>query len=164
MWRPVLLSPLCGRSYLQIMKAGLFSLTLIAAVAGCYESVPVQTAVPKAGSEVEVRLTDTGRSSLREVVGPGAATVRGHYQTSPDDSLRLSVLGVTRLNGQEDFWKGEPVGLSRSDIALLSERRMSKPKTGAVLVLSALAVGLVKIGFENIGNSSGTRQPPPAGQ
>lgn len=137
---------------------------LIVILTGCYESIPVGTMSPRAGSEVEVRLTDTGRSSLREVVGPGAEIVRGHYQSSPTDSLRLSVLGVTRLNGQEDFWKGEPVGFSRSDIALVSERRISKPKTGAVLALSALAVGLVKLGFENIGNSSGTGQPPPGGK
>jgi hypothetical protein len=146
------------------MTARRFVPLLIVILTGCYESVPVGTLPPKAGSEVEVRLTDTGRSSLREVVGPGATSVRGHYQAGPTDSLRLSVLGVTRLNGQEDFWKGEPVGFSRSDIAVLSERRISKPKTGAVLALSAIAVGLVKLGFENVGNSSGTGQPPPAGQ
>ena len=101
---------------------------------------------------------------MREVVGPGATMVRGHFQMSPKDSLRISVLGVTRLNGQEDFWKGEPVEFSRTDVALVSERRISKPKTGAVLALSALAVGLVKVGFERIGSSSGTRQPPPVGQ
>ena len=145
------------------MKAAKLS-ALLVVLTGCYESVPVQTATPRAGSEVEVRLTDTGRSSLREVVGPGAATVRGHFQESPKDSLKLSVLGVTRLNGQEDFWKGEPVGFSKSDIAVLSERRISKPKTGAVLALSAIAVSLVKLGFENIGNSSGTGQPPPGGK
>ena len=105
-----------------------------------------------------------GRSSLREIVGPGAATVRGHYQASQGDSLRLSVLGVTRLNGREDFWKGEPVGFSKSDIATVSERRISKPKTGVVLAVSALAVGLIKVGFENVGNTSGTKQPPPSGQ
>ena len=146
------------------MAASRLSAALTLVLTGCYVSVPVESTVPRAGSEVEVRLTDTGRSSLREIVGPGAATVRGHFRESPKDSLQLSVLGVTRLNGQEDFWRGEPVGLSRSDIAVLSERRLSKPKTGAVLALSALAVGLVKLGFENIGNSSGTGQPPPGGK
>lgn len=146
------------------MTAGKLSALLVVVLTGCYESIPVGTTTPRAGSEVEVRLSDTGRSSLREVIGPGAATVRGHFQESPKDSLRLSVLGVTRLNGQEDFWKGEPVGFSRADIAVVSERRISKPKTGAVLALSAVAVGLVKLGFENIGNSSGTGQPPPGGK
>ena len=146
------------------MATARLSAALILALTGCYVNVPVESAVPRTGSEVEVRLTDAGRSSLREVVGPGAASVRGHYRESPKDSLQLSVLGVTRLNGQEDFWKGEPVGLSRSDIAILSERRLSKPKTGAVLALSAVAVGLVKLGFESIGNSSGTGQPPPGGK
>lgn len=134
------------------------------AVMGCYQTVPVLSSVPRAGSEVEIRLTDTASKSLREVVGAGVTTVRGHYQGSTADTLRLSVLGVKRRNGSEDFWKGEPVGLLKSDIATLGERKLSRTKTGAVIAVGAVALSLIKLGFEGKTNTTGTRQPPPSGQ
>ena len=68
------------------------------------------------------------------------------------------------MNGHEDFWKGEPVGLSKADIATLEERKLSPVKTGAVLALGALSLSLVKLGFEGKKNSGGTQHPPPTGQ
>ena len=131
---------------------------------GCYQTVPLVSPTPRAGAEIEVRLTDRGSSTLRELVGAGATTVRGHYEGESADTLRLAVLGVTRRNGQEDFWKGEPVGLLKSDIATLGERRISTARTSVVVALGAVAAFLVKLGFEGKTNTGGTRRPPPPPQ
>ena len=162
--RPGSLSSPRALSYLVDMVARQFSGLLVLTLMGCYQTVPVASSAPRAGSEIEIRLTDNGSASLRELVGAGVTTVRGNYQGSSADTLRLNVLGVTRRNGSEDFWKGEPVGLLKADIATLGERKLSRARTGAVVAVGAIALSLIKLGFEGKTNTTGTPRPIPSGQ
>jgi hypothetical protein len=131
---------------------------------GCYQTVPLVSSTPPAGAEVEVRLTDAASSSLGQLMGPGAETVRGHFEGSAADTIRLSVIGVTRRDGREDFWKGEHIGLSRSDIATMGQRKISRERTGVLIAAGVAALGLVKLGFDGRTNTTGTRRPPPPTQ
>jgi hypothetical protein len=136
---------------------GVFCLMLM----GCYETVPITAAAPRAGGEVEVRLTDRASNAMTQLVGDRVAAVRGHYAGASADTIRLNVLGVTRRDGREDFWKGEPLGIARADIATLSERKLSRPRTVGVVALAVVGATLVKLGLDGRTNTTGTRIPPP---
>jgi hypothetical protein len=128
---------------------GVFCLMLM----GCYETVPITAAAPRAGGEVEVRLTDRASNAMTQLVGDRVAAVRGHYAGASADTIRLNVLG--------DFWKGEPLGIARADIATLSERKLSRPRTVGVVALAVVGATLVKLGLDGRTNTTGTRIPPP---
>lgn len=139
-------------------------LALAAAAAGCYQTVPVTSPAPRPGIEVEARITDTGSAALGQLLGEGVETVRGNYEGTSADTIRLRVLAVTRRNGREDFWQGEPVGLSRADIATLGERKLSRSRTAGAAAIAVLVAALVKLGFDGKTNTTGTRNPPPSTQ
>jgi hypothetical protein len=111
-----------------------------------------------------VQLTDAGSENLARFVGPRATEIRGRYLGSSPDTLRVAVLGVTMRNEEERFWQQEQLGIPRSAIATLRERRLSRPRTAGVVALAAATAILVKIGFGGSPHSSGSHQGPPAGQ
>lgn len=138
-------------------------IVLLAAV-GCYDAFPLVTPAPQPGRELVVQLTDAGSENLARFVGPRATEIRGRYLGSSPDTLRVAVLGVTMRNEEERFWQQEQLGIPRSAIATLRERRLSRPRTAGVMVLLAAAAALVKIGFDGSPGTSGSHQGPPAGQ
>ena len=154
----------CDTLYLEYVITRRLSGIVLFASLGCYAAVPLTTPAPQTGSEVVVQLTDAGSESLARLVGPRATEIRGHYLASPPDTLRVAVLGVTTRNEEERFWQHEPLGIPRSAIATLRERRLSTPRTAAVVALAAAAAVLVKIGFGGSPGTTGSHQGPPAGQ
>lgn len=131
---------------------------------GCYAAVPLDTPAPQPGRELVVQLTDAGSENLARFVGPRATEIRGRYLGGPPDTLRVAVLGVTMRNEEERFWQEEQLGIPRTAIATLRERRLSRPRTAGVVMLAAAAAFLVKLGFDGSPGSSGSHQGPPAGQ
>jgi hypothetical protein len=148
---------------LRIVKAiGLFALTFLAA-GGCYKSVPLASSPLREGSELEVRLIDSRAPVLADLVGNRATVVRGRYLGTTADSLRLGVLGITKQDGTEDFWKGERVALSRADIATINVRKLSGSRTAMLLAVSGVGLYFAKLGFEGRTNSTNGKRFPPAG-
>lgn len=140
------------------------SLMFLLVSVGCYAAVPIDTSAPQPGRELVVQLTDSGSANLARLVGPRATEIRGRYLGSSPDTLRVAVLGVTIRNEEERFWQQEQIGIPRSAIATLRERRLSRPRTAGVVVLAAAAAFLVKLGFDGSPGSSGSHTGPPAGQ
>lgn len=137
---------------------------IVLASLGCYQAVPLSTPAPELGREVVVQLTDAGSEHMARLVGPRATEIRGRYIGSSTDTLRVEVLGVTMRNEEERFWQREHLGIPRSAVATLSERRFSRSRTAGVVALAAAAAFLVKLGFDGSAGSSGRRQGPPSGQ
>jgi hypothetical protein len=130
----------------------------------CYAYVPLHTMEPRPGTRISADLTDSGSATLGEYLGRDATTVQGRVMGVVDTALEVSVVSVRSRNGQESFWKGEPVSLRRSLIAQLRERRLAKGGTllvgGAIIAGLVLAVDAVSGGI--FGSDKGG--PPPPGQ
>jgi hypothetical protein len=106
---------------------------------GCYSNVALYQSAPRPGSRIVVRLTDTGVDSMARWLGPGIVSVDGRVLGSSDDTLALSVIGITDRRGVDSFWKGERVAIPRSQVALVQERKLSRSR-------SALLAGSVVVG------------------
>lgn len=129
---------------------------------GCYTYLPLRSAEPRPGMRVSAELTDSGSATLGEYLGREATAVRGQVTAVADTALEVSVASVQTRNGQESFWKGEPVSLRRSLIARLRERRLAKGGTlfvgGAIVAGLVLAVDAVSGGI--FGGDKGGPTPP----
>jgi len=134
------------------------AITLATTVA-CYTSYPVESFPPAVGNDLVAMLTDAGSAELASVVGPRVTGLSGRYLGLSGDTLLLSVKTVIKRDGNEEFWKGEQVGVPRSDVARLSRRDFSSAKSGAIVggIIAALIAitGLVYAG------TAGTHHPPP---
>jgi hypothetical protein len=126
---------------------------------GCYASVPISTDVARAGTQINVELTDTGISDVARQVGPRIHLVTGDVVSATDGELVLAVRSVTDLRGIESPWAGEHVTVPRADVATVSERRLSSRRTAlfsagfvAALYLTARAFGLIGGGPDHSGD------------
>ena len=128
----------------------------------CYSYLPLRTPEPRPGMRVSAELTDSGSASLGEYIGRDATAVQGRLVAVADTALEVSVVSVRSRNGQESFWKGEPVTLRRSLIARLRERRLAKGGTllvgGAIVAGFALAIDALAGGI--LGGDKGGPSPP----
>ncbi len=131
----------------------------LATTGACYTSHPVESFPPPVGNDLVAMLTDAGSAELASVVGPRVTGLSGRYLGLSGDTLLLSVKTVIKRDGNEEFWKGEQVGVPRSDVAHLSRRDFSSVKSGAIvggIVAALIAItGLVYAG------TTGTRHSPP---
>ncbi len=129
---------------------------------GCYSSVPVETE-PRPGQEIVVGLTDVGSKELAQYLGPKVSVVNGRYLGTAADSLQLSVTSTETRTGEEHFWTGEDVSISKQAVATLSEKKISTLRSA---LLTAGIIGAVLAVRGGIVSSAGNgkRTPPPAGQ
>jgi len=104
-------------------------------------------------------LTDNGAADLASVVGPRVTGLSGRYMGLSGDTLMLSVKTVIKTDGNEEFWKGERVGVPRSDIAHLSRRDFSSAKSLAIV--GGIVGALVAITGIVYAGSPGSHRPPP---
>lgn len=129
----------------------------------CYTTVPLTTEHPIAGTELVVTLTDLGGPQMASVLGPKVTGLSGKFLSETGDSLYLGVATVMQTGGNEQFWQGERVGIPRSIIATLRERKGSTAKSallvGAVVAVLASITALVSSGNPGTGST-----PPPKGQ
>ena len=138
-------------------------LITLATTGACYTSLPLESFPPAVGNDLVAMLTDTGSAELASVVGPRVTGLSGRYLGLAGDTLLLSVKTVIKRDGNEEFWKGEQVGIPRSDVASLSKRRFSSVKSG--VVVGGLVAALVAItGLVYAGTSGSNRNRPPPTQ
>jgi len=106
-------------------------------------------------------LTDTGAAQLASAVGPRVTGLSGRYLGQSGDTLLLSVKTVIKRDGNEEFWRGEQVGVPRSTVSSLSRREFSSAKSGAIVAaVVAAIVGIAGLVYGGHTGSS-TKNPPP---
>jgi hypothetical protein len=99
----------------------------------------VGTALP-IGSTVQLRVTDAGRATLSESMGPSVDMVEGRLVSRDSAAWTLSVTAVHLLRGGQQVWSGERVRIRAEQVALASEKKFSRSRTALV---SAAALGVV---------------------
>jgi hypothetical protein len=120
----------------------LISVAAMVATGGCYFHSSVLEARPESGSLVMVTLTTDSNPHLWALLGAEAHVVEGRVMPASSDTLMLAVRRVTRLDGHDEPWHGEPVGLPRSSVVRVERRWLSIPATTALVggVLAGLVV------------------------
>jgi hypothetical protein len=131
----------------------------------CYGYYPPARA-DLTGREVQVSLTDSGAVVLAPRIGNGIEAVQGRVLADTVSHLELSVMGTQRRDGIENTWKGEPVDIPRSLIAVVWERRFSVARTALFVTITTIAMLGIKQAFGGAGgsNAPGGTQPPPGPQ
>ena len=133
----------------------------LATTGACYTSQPVASFPPAVGNDLVAMLTDTGRSEMASVLGPRVTGVSGRYLGQAGDTLLLSVKTVIKPDGNEEFWKGEQVGIPHSIVATLSRRQFSPVKSGVIVGgLVAALLGVTSFVISGSAGKTGNRPPP----
>lgn len=133
----------------------------LATTGACYTSHPVASFPPVVGNDLVAMFTDAGSTEMASVVGPRVTGLSGRYLGLSGDTLLLSVKTVIKRDGNEEFWRGEQVGIPRAIVASLSRRQFSNVKSAAIVggVIAAL-VGVTGLVYGGHAGSS-TKKPPP---
>ena len=139
------------------MRTLLSCVFFVVTAAGCYTEVPLETPTPAAGTQVVVDLTDQGALDLAKDLGPAVDKLEGKIVTADESHLQVAVSSTQKKNGVESSWNGEQVTIQRSEIASLSQRKLSGGKTAALAggLAAAVAGAAVVIGGATGGSSNG---------
>ncbi len=133
----------------------------IATTGACYTSQPLETFPPAVGNDLVAMLTDTGSAQMASVVGPRVTGLTGRYLGQSGDTLLLSVKTVIKRDGNEEFWKGEQVGVPHAIVSSLSRREFSSVKSGAIVAgVIAAVVGITGLVYAGHTGSSNKKPPP----
>ena len=119
-------------------------LALALLTVGCYRLTPIEGAVPDAGSDVRVGLTDAGSARLAPQIGPRIGAIDGRALQSNDSAIVLAVAAVVSQNGRSIAWSQERLSVPREAVSSLRTRVLDRKKTWIVAGLSvvgALALG-----------------------
>ena len=120
-----------------------------------------------AGRRIQLSLNDAGSALLAPQLGPSVADVEGVLNDDSAGVLAISVLGITRRDGQENSWRGERVPIPRTVVTSVMERRFSRTRTALFVVGSAIGIVATKRAFSGAGGSNapgGTPGQPPGGK
>lgn len=136
-------------------------------LSGCYVYVPVQPSGLVPNTDIAVDLNDQGRVGLSPQVGPEVRRISGKLLDKSPDQIRLQVADVTFVNGTENRWTGEPIGIRSDFVGIWLAQKLSIPRTAAVGLTAAAAVGAMLItrsllgsGTEGTDTKKGPTQPP----
>ena len=116
----------------------IIALALALLTVGCYRLTPIEGAVPDAGSDVRVGLTDAGSVLLAPQVGPRIAAIDGKALQSNDSAIVLAVAAVVAQNGRSMAWSQERLSVPRGAVSSLRTRALDRKKTWIVAGLSVL--------------------------
>jgi hypothetical protein len=120
---------------------------------------------PEANSRLAVVLSDEGRVGAAKQVGPQVARIEGRLVATADTGYVVAVSDVQGLFGARSRWAGETVSLRREHVAVMYERRFSRPRTIAALVGAAGALVALATATDIFGmGGSGVPVLPPGGE
>lgn len=136
---------------------------LVAGASGCYDYVQVETA-PPVGRRVALDISDRGRVALGSRFGPGLAQIEGTLVDGEGPEYVIDVLRVSQVSGTSSQWSGEETRLSRDFVGSVRTRRLSKWRTGLLVV--GVASGLAALAARGIGGTLSEAEqqnnhPPP---
>jgi hypothetical protein len=145
----------------RCVRATVALVILLPQLTGCFSYLPVGHTAPPVGSDVAFGVTDRGRVSLANTVGPGARRLTGRVVEATDSTLLLSVNTVEFIDlGIPVRWAGETVQIEREHIVEIRERRFSRTRT--VIAMGIVAIGIVAttlIGLNAFGGETATERP-----
>jgi hypothetical protein len=136
----------------------------LALLAGCYTYRPlpsVDTAMPAAGTQVDVQLTTAGATALANEIGPDILSLQGQVLVADSAALTLAVARTETARHIEFEWKGERVTVPRAAIANLRQRKFAVAPS---VLIGGLAGGGVLAAYALFGTSGSSTIPvaPPA--
>lgn len=136
-------------------------LLLLPGPTGCYSNVPVWTGTPAAGRQVTVTLTDAGRTTLADELGPGARRLTGLLVSLEDSVYVVDVSAVEYVSGSDPTrWNGERIRVGRQYVGGVSERRLSRSRSWLMAGLAVATVALVStIAITGYGSDEGSTRP-----
>lgn len=143
---------------LRARRNALFAAAAGVVVSGCFGYYQPTTANLE-GRRVHLSLSDNGSALLAPQLGPSVGEVEGVMNGDSDGVYALSVLGITRRDGQEIDWRGEHVPVPRAVVTSVTERRFSRSRTALFVVASAIGIAATKRAF---GGDGGANAPGPS--
>lgn len=138
------------------------SLSWLAATAwfagGCYSYTPVSLGAARPGTRLRAELTAVGSDSLARTMGPGVTSVEGALVSASPQALTMAVRAVQQRDQADQIWRGEQVSVPAAAIVQLRERRLSRLRTGLVVVGTIGAGVLTHQLITRGGNAGGTSE------
>ena len=134
---------------------------LLPLLAGCYVYRPVGTAVPPAGHQLRLTLTDAGTATLAPQLGPSVVAVNGKLIEDSTDAYVLSVVETQKRNGIEMSWLGEQVSISTSVVSTVQRREFSRSRTALVTAGTIVGILAARAAFWGPGSVFGGPKPGP---
>ena len=101
-------------------------------LAGCYTTVPVETAPPP-GQVVVLDLNDRGRDRLGRSIGSAAKSIEGALDSRTDSAYVVKVSSVVYMNGQNNRWTLEPLTIQSDLVRELRVKRFSRGRTAMMV-------------------------------
>jgi hypothetical protein len=95
------------------------------------------------GIQVGLRVNDAGRLALGGSMGPEISEIEGRLVSKDSVNYVVSVSQVRLLRGGEQIWAGERISLKREFVSAVSERRLSRGRTAAMVGASVGALYLI---------------------
>lgn len=145
------------------MQSSRILLLILPWVSACYTYQPISGVDPMEGRYVSAELTESGSAQLGRLLGLGVRTLEGNLTSLSEDTVGISVRVARQGNGIESFWTGERVVLPRQAVARISERKLSKGRTTALVVGAIASIAAVWKGLDGYGGNPtrGDGQPGP---
>jgi hypothetical protein len=135
------------------------SLAALAPSAGCYTYGAVREGQLAPGARAAFALSDAGRATLGEQIGPRVLQVEGTLLQDTGASYLVRVSAVRSIDGSTARWGGERITISHGDVESIRRRDFSRGKTAAAL--GAVAAGVVVFAItRNISVFGIGREPP----
>jgi len=131
-------------------------------LSACHGYAASSPATVPTNAPVRVQLTDRATVDLAGALGPSVHLVRGRLTERGDSTLTLHVSSVTRYDGTEESWRGEPVRVPLAAVARLEREQLSRARSGLLVggVAAALALAAAVFG----GNGDATVLGGPGGR
>jgi hypothetical protein len=134
---------------------------LLLLLGGCYTYVPVETAIVPEGEQVRVHLTREGVLALPELDGREGPILTGAVASRSADRISIRVPVVIRREGFLQNTLGQNVAVPLAQIERMETRKLSRSRTGLVVVGTAGVAALVV--FKIVDGAWFHEPPGPAG-
>jgi hypothetical protein len=144
------------------------SLAAVIPTSSCYTYGAVREGQLTPGTRAAFALSDRGRASLGEQIGPSVLQVEGTVLQDTGDAYTVRVSSIRSIDGSTSRWGGERITINHGDVASIRRRDFSKGKTAAVI--GTVATGVVvfaltrNISIFGIGRSPPKDPPDPPDQ
>ncbi len=113
----------------------------LAALQGCYETLPMQQGVAPVAERVQLTLNDQGRLGLGGKLGPSVDKVEGSVLQVGSDAYDVSVSAVVQIGGARSLWNGERVSVQKEYVSGYAVKRLSRART--TLLVGGVTAGML---------------------
>jgi hypothetical protein len=146
---------------MEMNRAARVILGVLPLLAACYTQAPLHTPVPVPDQRIVAQVTDTGRVTMANTLGPGAQEVEGIVSGADAASWDLRMVRVNYRGGSSVLWNNELVRFPRSALTDATERRFSKVRSWLVAGLLTSSAFLAARFLGVIGGGGDEEKPPP---